>query len=98
MGHDITSGVGPPPIGFPHVGREERLGIIVYEHASHPSIHPTSHAQTPLGLCCLFVGFVCRTKTMHQLLCFKSRFPNHFMFTHERYLSLILLVQLIQHG
>ena len=28
-----------------------------------------------------FIGFVCRQKTMHRLLCFKSKFPNHFAFT-----------------
>ena len=25
-----------------------------------------------------FIGFVYRTETMCQLLCFKSKFPNHF--------------------
>ena len=39
-----------------------------------------------------FVGFVCRTETMHQLLCFKSKFPNHFVFTLGRYLLLLFLV------
>ena len=29
----------------------------------------------------LFIGFVYRTKTMHQLLCFKIKFPNQFAFT-----------------
>ena len=24
-----------------------------------------------------FVGYVCRTKTMHRLLCVKSKFPSH---------------------
>ena len=28
-----------------------------------------------------FVGSVYRTETMRQLLCFKSKFPNHFAFT-----------------
>ena len=28
-----------------------------------------------------FVGSVCRTKTMHRLLCFGSKFSNHFAFT-----------------
>ena len=39
-----------------------------------------------------FIGFVCRTETMHQLLYFKSKFPNHFAFTLGRYLILLLLV------
>ena len=42
-----------------------------------------------------FIGSVCRTKTMHQLLCFKSKFLNHFAFTLERYLFLLFWVQLI---
>ena len=40
----------------------------------------------------LFVGFVYRTKTMHQLLCFKSKFPNHFAFTLGRDLFLLFWV------
>ena len=39
-----------------------------------------------------YVGFVCRTKTMHRLLCFKSKFPNHFAFTLGSYLFLLFLV------
>ena len=39
----------------------------------------------------LFVGSVCRIKTMDQLLCFKSKFPNHFMFTLGCYLFLLFL-------
>jgi hypothetical protein len=30
---------------------------------------------------------------MRQLLCFKSKFPNHFVFTLGRYLFLLFLVQ-----
>ena len=33
-----------------------------------------------------FIGVVYRTKTMHQLLCFKSKFLNHFAFTLGCYL------------
>ena len=40
------------------------------------------------------VGSVCRTETMHQLLCFKSRFPNHSAFTLGRYLSRRRLIAL----
>ena len=29
----------------------------------------------------VFVGSVCGIETIHQLLCFKSKFPNHFAFT-----------------
>ena len=43
----------------------------------------------------LFIGSVCRTETMHQLLRFKSRFPNHFAFTLGRYLFLLFLVHFI---
>ena len=32
---------------------------------------------------------VYRTETMHQLLCFKSKFSNHFVFTLEHYLFLL---------
>ena len=32
-------------------------------------------------------GYVCRTKTIHQLLCFKSKFRNHFVFTLGCYCS-----------
>ena len=39
-----------------------------------------------------FIGSVCRTETMHQLLCFKSKFPNHFAFTLGRYLFLLIWV------
>ena len=42
-----------------------------------------------------FIGFVCRTKTMHRLFCFKSKFPNHFAFILGRYLFLLFLVQFI---
>ena len=42
-----------------------------------------------------FVGFVCRIETMHRLLCYKSKFPNHFAFTLERYLFLLCLVHFI---
>src|ERR1700738_3562061 len=38
---------------------------------------------------------VCRTKTMHQLLRFKSKFPNHFVFTLGCYLFLLFLVHFI---
>jgi len=41
----------------------------------------------------LFVGYVCRTKTMHQLLYFKSKFPNYFVFTLGRYSFRLFLVQ-----
>ena len=40
------------------------------------------------------VGSVCRTKTLHQLLCFKSTFPNHFAFTLGGYLFLLFLADL----
>jgi len=41
-----------------------------------------------------FVGFVCRTETMHQFLCFCScKFPNYFTFTLECYLFMLLLVE-----
>jgi hypothetical protein len=33
----------------------------------------------------LFTMSIYSTKTMHQLLCFKSKFPNHFVFTLGRY-------------
>ena len=39
-----------------------------------------------------FVGFVYRTETMHQLLCFKSKFLNHFAFTLGRDLFLLFWV------
>jgi hypothetical protein len=41
------------------------------------------------------VGFVSRTETMRQLLCFKSKIPNHFAFKLGCYLFLLFLVQLI---
>ena len=46
-------------------------------------------------VCAAFVGFVCRTKIMHQLLYFKSKFPNHFAFTLGRCLFLLFWVQFI---
>ena len=39
-----------------------------------------------------FIGSVCRIETVHQLLCFKSKFPNHFVFTLGRYLILLFWV------
>ena len=39
-----------------------------------------------------FVGSTCRTKTTYRLLCFKSKFPNHFAFTLGRYLFLLFFV------
>ena len=42
--------------------------------------------------CFLFVGYVCRIDTMHQLLYFKSKFPNHFAFTFGRYLFLLFWI------
>ena len=39
-----------------------------------------------------FLGSVCRTETMHQLLRFKSKFPNHFAFTLGCCLFLLFLV------
>jgi hypothetical protein len=42
-----------------------------------------------------FVSSVYRTETMRQLLCFKSKFPNHFVFTLEHYLILLFLVKFI---
>ena len=42
-----------------------------------------------------FIGSVCRTETMHQLLRFKSKFPNHFAFTLGRYLFLLFLIHFI---
>ena len=42
-----------------------------------------------------FVGSVCRIETIHQLLSFKRKFPNHFAFTIGRYLFLLLLIQFI---
>jgi hypothetical protein len=42
-----------------------------------------------------FVGSVYRTETMRQLLCFKSKFPNHFVFTLGHYLILLFLVKFI---
>ena len=39
-----------------------------------------------------FIGSVCRTVAMHQLLRFKSKFPNHFAFTLGLYLFLLFLV------
>ena len=43
----------------------------------------------------VFVGFVWRTETMHQLLCFKSKFSNHFAFILGHHVFLISLVRLI---
>ena len=50
--------------------------------------------MTPL---CSFIhtknifGSICRTQTMHRVLCFKSKFPNHFAFTLlRRYLFLFI--------
>ena len=45
-----------------------------------------------LQTCQLFIGSVCRIETMHRLLCFKSKFPNHFAFTLGHYLFLLFLV------
>ena len=45
-----------------------------------------------------FVGAVCRTETMHQLLCFKSKFPNHFAFTLGCYLFLLFWVYFMSCG
>ena len=42
-----------------------------------------------------FIGFVCRTKTMHGLLCLKSKFPIHFAFALGHYSFLLFLVQFI---
>ena len=36
------------------------------------------------------VGFVCRTKTMHRLLCSNRKFLDHFVFTLGRYLFLLV--------
>ena len=49
--------------------------------------------RTTFGV--FLVGFVCRIETMHQLLCFKSKFPNHFAFTLGRYLFMLFWVQFI---
>ena len=38
----------------------------------------------------MFIGTVCRTETIHQILYFKSKFPNHSAFTLGRYLFLLL--------
>jgi hypothetical protein len=43
----------------------------------------------------MFIGFVCRTETMHQLLCFKSEFSDHFAFTLGRFLFMLFLVNFI---
>ena len=43
----------------------------------------------------LLLGSVCRTETMHQLLCFNSKFPNRFAFTLGHYLFLLFWVQFI---
>ena len=43
----------------------------------------------------IYIGFICRTKTMLQLLCSKSKFPNHFAFTLGCYLVLLFFVQFI---
>jgi len=41
-----------------------------------------------------FIGFVCRTETMHRFLCSCScKFPNYFAFTLGCYLFLLFLVQ-----
>ena len=45
-------------------------------------------------ICRDLFGCVCRTETMHRLLCFKSRFPKHFVFTLGRYLFLLFLSNL----
>ena len=42
-----------------------------------------------------FIGSICRRKTMHWLLYFKSTFPNHFGFTLRCYLFMLFLVQLM---
>ena len=41
------------------------------------------------------IGYDYRTKTIHQLLCFKNKFPNRFAFTLGRYLFLLFLVHFI---
>ena len=43
----------------------------------------------------IFISIVCRTKTMRQLLCFKSKLPNHFAFTLGRYLFLLFFITFI---
>ena len=45
-----------------------------------------------------FLLVVCRTKIMHRLLCFKSKLPNHFVFTLGHYLFLLFLVPFIWRG
>jgi hypothetical protein len=47
------------PLAFHMVGRGERLGIIVYEHASHDLIHPSNLTQlNPVRVCCFVALFV----------------------------------------
>ena len=40
----------------------------------------------------ILLALVCRTETMRQLLCLKSKFSNHFAFTLGRYLFLLFWV------
>ena len=56
-----------------------------------PSLHFTSSANPkPLPL-----SLSVYRKVMHQLLCFKSKFPNHFPFTLGCCLFLLFLIQFI---
>ena len=48
--------------------------------------------KSPIFYRVRFIGSVNRTEAMRQLLCFKSKFPNHFAFTLGRYLFLLFLV------
>ena len=57
--------------------------------------HGLPHSSRSHGWLLAFVGSVCRTETMRQLLCFKSKFSNHFAFTFGRYLFLLFLVKFI---
>ena len=59
------------------------------EHRGHHLVVNNMFAS--FNLFALSVG----TETMHQLLRFKSKFPNHFAFTLGRSLFLLFLVHFI---
>ena len=68
-----------------------RNGLHIQEHKGYGEFvimfHPCKR-----DIIHIFIGYVYRTETMRQLLCFKHKFPNHFAFTLERYLFLLFLV------